>query len=114
MQFNEILDPIADLLEQKNQNYGDSFTLLRSEFGKISTAIRLQDKVNRIKSIAKNENTELGDESYEDTLKDIIGYCTLELKYMNEQEDVRKRDLTSEESDLIEKMYKTLWSGESE
>ena len=88
--FKEILDPIAELLHQKNKNYGDSYKKIRDAHGKLSLIIRLEDKLNRLETIAKNKNTDLGDESYEDTVKDIIGYCTLELKYLKEGHDEDK------------------------
>ena len=89
-QFKQILEPIAELLQQKNKNYGDSYKKIRDSHGKLSLIIRLEDKLNRLETIAKNQNTDLGDESYEDTLKDIIGYCTLELNYLQEGQDEHK------------------------
>ena len=86
-QFKQILEPIAELLQQKNKNYGNSYDKIRNSHGKLSLVIRLEDKLNRLETIAKDENTDLGDESYEDTLKDIIGYCTLELKYLKEYKE---------------------------
>ena len=83
--FDAILHPIAELLKRKNADYGNSYDHLRNEFGDIAFIIRLGDKFSRLKSIERKGKTEVKDESYEDTIKDIIGYCTLELNYRRRQ-----------------------------
>ena len=77
-EFSEMLKPIADLLEQKNHDYGRSYDVLRREYGEISFLIRLSDKINRLKTLACNPG-KVTTEAIDDTIKDIIGYCTLEL-----------------------------------
>lgn len=77
-QINEILD----ILEKKNKSYNNSYELTRNEFGNIIFIIRLQDKLNRLKSLIMNNKLEYFSESYNDTIKDIIGYCLLELDYL--------------------------------
>lgn len=79
--FHDILLPIADLLDKKNTDYGDSYRHLREEFGPTSFVIRLMDKVNRVKKLT-NADALVKSESLQDTIKDIIGYCTLELSYL--------------------------------
>lgn len=76
----KIASSIIKLLEAKNKSYKNSFLETREEFGFISLVIRLQDKVNRLKALANNPKINIL-ESTEDTLKDIIGYCLLELLY---------------------------------
>ena len=77
-EFSNVLLPVADLLEQKNHDYGRSYDVLRKEYGEISFLIRLGDKVNRLNTLVKYP-AKVTTEAVEDTIKDIIGYCTLEL-----------------------------------
>jgi len=77
-EFSNVLLPVADLLEQKNHDYGRSYDELREEFGEVSFLVRIGDKFNRLKTLVKHP-AEVKTESVEDTIKDIIGYCTLEL-----------------------------------
>lgn len=78
--FMEILTPIADLLERKNTDYGNSYNETRREFGPVAFLLRLNDKFARLKTLT-NQEALVNDESIEDTITDIIGYCTLELQY---------------------------------
>lgn len=76
----QICNESLELLVKKNADYGSSYFDLRREFGKVAFLIRLSDKVSRLKNLAKKEATEIN-ETEEDTIKDIIGYCILELYY---------------------------------
>lgn len=78
--FKTILEPIAEMLEKKNHDYGDSYKELRKKYGVTSFHIRVADKLNRIEQLDK-DGAKVS-ESREDTIKDIIGYCVLELRYM--------------------------------
>ena len=83
--FMKILEPVAELLKRKNTDYGNSFDNTRREFGPTAFLLRLDDKFNRIKTLAKHE-AQVSDESIEDTISDIIGYCTLELRYRRKKD----------------------------
>ena len=72
-------DRLIDLLIAKNAAYGDSFSDTYNEFGMVAVAIRLQDKVSRIKSLVKGVENKVIDEKIEDTLIDIAGYSILAL-----------------------------------
>ncbi|WP_202970047.1 DUF1599 domain-containing protein [Caenibacillus caldisaponilyticus] len=76
--FRQIANEIADILERKNHDYGDSFGELYREFGDISSAIRLTDKLKRFRTLIDKERR-VDDESIEDTLRDIAGYAILTL-----------------------------------
>lgn len=79
LDIESILYPMVDLLEAKNSNYGDSFTKSVDKYGTIIYGIRLDDKYNRFEQIMLGEQDKVG-ESLEDTLLDMIGYCTLILR----------------------------------
>lgn len=82
--IKEILNDISDVLEKKNQDYGNSFHDTFVEFGLISPVIRLNDKMKRLKTLVTN-SCNPNYESIEDTLKDMIGYATLTLNELNLQ-----------------------------
>ena len=70
------------LYERKNRDYGNSFDKTLDEFGVVAGLIRMNDKMNRIKSIY-NKDTNVKDESLEDTLIDLANYAVMTLKWLN-------------------------------
>lgn len=84
----KVVTEIVELLEKKNNDYGNSATQTYEEYGDVAFFIRISDKINRLKSLTINNKTqEVKDESIEDTVKDIIGYCLLYLEWKNSKED---------------------------
>jgi len=79
--FHKTAEEIANILERKNSDYNSSYDKTRKEFGFNAFLIRISDKINRLKSLTNNKNTVVSvvDESLEDTIRDIAGYCILEL-----------------------------------
>jgi len=82
-EFLDILKPVAELLKRKNTDYGNSYNETRREFGPVAFLLRINDKFARLKTLTCQQ-AQVTDESVEDTLKDIIGYCTLELRYLQQ------------------------------
>ena len=75
-------DLLADLLKRKNADYGDSFSerpyLLPNVTTNTSAYIRLSDKFHRLRTLLNIEEPDRKvDETIEDTLRDIAGYCLL-------------------------------------
>ena len=85
--FLEYTNHLADVLNQKNLAYGDSFSKSLDEDGLLVLKIRLGDKFNRISSLIKRDELKENDESLEDTLLDLAGYSILGLKYLKEHEN---------------------------
>lgn len=85
--FLEYTNHLADVLNQKNLAYGDSFSKSLDEDGLLVLKIRLGDKFNRISSLIKRDELKENDESLEDTLLDLAGYSILGLKYLEEHKD---------------------------
>ena len=71
-----------ELYERKNRDQGNSFDQTLDEFGVVAGLIRMNDKMNRIKSIY-NKDTNVKDESLEDTLIDLANYAVMTLKWLN-------------------------------
>ena len=74
-----ICDSLNDLYKKKNQDYGDSFGKSYKEYGLTMSCIRLEDKLNRLKSLNKNGNAQVKDESIQDTLMDLANYAIMTL-----------------------------------
>jgi uncharacterized protein (UPF0335 family) len=78
--FNQILTDAADLVERKNHDYQGSYKTIRDKYGPVGFHVRIADKLARIEQLNKAEAKV--DESILDTLRDIIGYCTVEINYV--------------------------------
>lgn len=74
-----LCDELHKLYVNKNNDYGDSFAKVRSEYPN-AIAIRLMDKLERIKQLLKeNHQVTVKEESLDDNLMDLANYCLLEL-----------------------------------
>ncbi|WP_119905143.1 nucleotide modification associated domain-containing protein [Brochothrix thermosphacta] len=76
--INKLYEEMSELIADKNENYGDSFSKQYQKYGMVSVEMRLNDKFMRLEQLVAGEKDKVG-ESIEDTLKDIIGYATLAL-----------------------------------
>lgn len=66
------------IYKAKNADYGDSFHKSYEEYGLTMSAIRLEDKLNRIKHLAKNAQlAKVKSESLRDTLLDLANYAIM-------------------------------------
>jgi hypothetical protein len=74
----DICKALNGLYQRKNADYGDSFGKSYTEYGMTMACIRLEDKLNRLKSLCKNE-AQVKDESLEDTLMDLANYAIMTL-----------------------------------
>lgn len=81
----EICVELNKLYEAKNHDYGDSFGKGFKEYGPVMSAIRLEDKLLRFKTLIKS-NAKVGDESIIDTLKDLANYSIMTVIEMEENE----------------------------
>lgn len=77
--FKDITTQLYDILIKKNHDYGSSVSQTYRDFGLTSYAIRISDKLNRLKTLIKEEKLLVTDESIQDTLMDLAGYSVLAL-----------------------------------
>lgn len=73
----EILDLIHDTYKRKNADYGNSFSEQYKEHGMISSVIRLDDKMRRLKQLVKALEAQVKEESIRDTLLDMANYAIM-------------------------------------
>lgn len=76
----QILNEMHDLYEKKNHDYGDSVHDTYMKYGLTSFLVRIEDKLNRIRTLDKNRNDiKVTDEKIEDTLLDLANYAVIAL-----------------------------------
>lgn len=71
-----ICEDLNEIYARKNHDYGDSFGKGYAEYGMVMAVIRLEDKLNRLKSLIKAESL-VKDESINDTLMDLANYAIM-------------------------------------
>ena len=72
----DICEELNEIYARKNHDYGDSFGKGYAEYGMVMAVIRLEDKLNRLKSLIKAEAL-VKDESINDTLMDLANYAIM-------------------------------------
>lgn len=80
--FETITSELYDTYKKKNSDYGNSFDKSLDEWGLQAAAFRMDDKMNRFKSLVKNSSFKVKDESIMDTLKDLANYCIMTVMYL--------------------------------
>lgn len=88
--FGEICDRMLELHRGKDAMYGSSFEDGMEEFGVVSSLVRLNDKMNRLKSLYRSSVASGVDfvgmggygESVRDTLIDLANYAVMTLAYL--------------------------------
>ena len=76
-QHEAICNEIHSLYCAKNSDYGDSFGQTFKEEGMAMARIRLSDKLNRFKTLSRNQEQKVNDESIRDTLIDLANYAIM-------------------------------------
>lgn len=86
----QICHELNRIYQLKNKDYGNSFSKQFEEYGLVSSAIRIEDKLNRLKNLINNEQ-QVNDESIEDTLLDLANYAIMTvMELRNNKEDTIK------------------------
>ena len=80
--FREIIEEMIQLYISKNKDYGNAFKQSYDEFGAIMAVIRINDKLNRFKTLIK-QNSEVKTESIKDTLIDLANYAVMTIIEIN-------------------------------
>lgn len=89
-EHQNICDYLHDLYFRKNSDYGGSVTDTFNKYGLVSFLVRLEDKLNRARSLNQKGNAKVKEESILDTLYDLANYSMLaiiELK-MQKRDDL--------------------------
>ena len=101
----EICKELTDLYEEKNIKYGNSFETTFEEYGPTSILIRLDDKINRAKTLLNNDTMDPGDESIRDTLMDLANYSIMSIMELGKSSEGTEEE---EEPKWVSKVEKAL------
>ena len=85
---SQICNELTEIYRKKNHDYGDSYHKSYEEFGLTMAAIRINDKVNRFKTLIKS-NIQVNDESIRDTLLDAANYCIMTIMELDAEKEKR-------------------------
>ena len=99
LQHKLICEYLNDLYARKNADYGDSFHQTFLEEGWAMPRIRLSDKLNRIKTLSRVEDSKVKDESLRDTLIDLANYAIMSVMELDWMTDEAEEEKTSDASD---------------
>ena len=84
----ELLDYLHNLYITKNHDYGDSVHDTYEKYGLTSFLVRMEDKLNRIRTLNKNINDiQVPAEKIEDTLLDLANYAILAVLELKMEEN---------------------------
>ena len=82
-QLIKVQKEAQQLFEKKNSDYGDSF----ATFGSVGVIVRLQDKINRLVNVKKNNINFVNDETIRDTLIDLHNYSAMAIMLIDENNE---------------------------
>lgn len=72
----QLCEYLNDLYAKKNHDYGDSVHDTYVKYGLTSFLVRMEDKLNRARTLSQNEAL-VNDEKLTDTLLDLANYAIL-------------------------------------
>ncbi len=82
----ELLDYLHQMYIAKNHDYGDSVHDTYKKYGITSFLVRLEDKLNRARTISSKSQM-VEDEKLKDTLLDMANYAILAVLELEEEKD---------------------------
>lgn len=88
--LEELMDELLETFVAKNEDYGDSFADSFKEFGITSAVVRMNDKMNRIKSLSKKGDRQVKDESLRDSLMDLANYALMTVIELEDKGEERE------------------------
>ena len=92
----KITEEIHDMFVKKNADYGNSFEKSLDEWGLIVSAMRVQEKLDRVKTSLKQE-LKVKDESVEDSFLDIANYAIMTVMWLRKEKEKKEESITYDE-----------------
>ena len=105
----KIIEEIHDMFVRKNADYGNSFEKSLDEWGLIVSAMRVQEKLDRVKTSLKQE-LKVKDESVEDSFLDIANYAIMTVMWLRKEKEKKEESMTYDEyeTNLAKKVNKEI------
>ena len=82
----ELLDYLHNLYVTKNHDYGDSVHDTYEKYGLTSFLVRMEDKLNRVRTLNQSQDIQVPTEKIEDTLLDLANYAILAVLELKAEE----------------------------
>lgn len=82
--FRIITAEMASLYERKNSDYGNSIHDTFVKYGPAAYLVRMEDKINRVRTLTLNKEQQVETEKVRDTLIDLANYSILMLMELEE------------------------------
>ena len=76
-EHQKLINYLHELYITKNHDYGDSVHDTYKKYGLTSFLVRIEDKLNRARTISKKDDILIKTEKIEDTLLDMANYAIL-------------------------------------
>lgn len=76
-EHQDLMNYLHNLYVVKNHDYGDSVHDTYTKYGLTSFLVRIEDKINRARTLSQNSETLVKTEKIEDTLLDMANYAVL-------------------------------------
>ena len=90
--FKETTTTMADTFRRKNHDYGNSFFESLDKRGLVAALVRMEDKMNRLDSLSKQEAM-VADENLTETLLDLANYSIMTSMWLdNKVHTIKKGD----------------------
>lgn len=99
--FKDNLKRMWKLYSRKNHDYGDSVSRTFDDYGLTSFLVRMDDKMNRLKTINQTQQIACDDEKIEDTLLDLANYAILAITEMQDRRNQLKESVMRPEDDVL-------------
>lgn len=77
--FRQITNEMVELCEKKDKDYGQSTHDTFVKYGAVSYLVRIEDKLNRARTLIQKQEQAVTDEKIKDTLIDLANYTILML-----------------------------------
>lgn len=75
--FETIIKEMHELYKNKNSDYGSSVNDTYQKYGMVSYLVRMEDKLNRARTLTQKQTQNVADEKLRDTLIDLANYTIL-------------------------------------
>ena len=84
--FETITNEMHELYKNKNSDYGSSVNDTYKKYGMVSYLVRMEDKLNRARTLVQKQTQNVQDEKLRDTLIDLANYTILAVMELDKKE----------------------------
>lgn len=89
----KVIEEIHEMFVKKNADYGNSFDKSLDEWGLIVSAMRIQEKLDRVKTSLKTD-LQVKDESVEDSFLDLANYAIMTVMWLRKENENKEEKMT--------------------